>query len=249
MGVTAFNKQLRRQLWTVPIEDGMLANSDSPKGILCRSANGLYTATATMYKKGVALYTQTIPLPPAPELGVVRTASDDRAGLLFWTAQSAYQTYSTNGPVSYVNKKGRVVINAQNLPGGNAYWGFGASDGKLLYIMRPEGLTTSVIAYKLGSPLVERARQPFASLREIWLTDGTVSILLRSANPPPPRNGLSQYDKNLRREKWTNPLTRGDELDYLGHGVFARTTYEPPGTVIVNVFNKRGTIVYQTFTY
>jgi len=199
----------------------------------------------------VALYTQPIPLPPSPAVGLVKTEVNDRAGLLFWTAQNN-AAYATNEPVSYVDKKGHVVIDAQNFPGIDAYWGYGASDGKLLYLSRPDGLNTAVIAYKIGNQFIEAGRQSFASFDDVLLTDGMATIALRDANPPPPLNGVVQYDKNLRREKWNNPLTRGDWLDYLGRGVFDRMAFEPAGAttnITVNIFNRSGTLADHTFVY
>ena len=251
LGVTAYNKQLRRQLWSLPLEEGGIDHVTAPQGVFCRSAIGLYTVAATVYKKGVALYTQTITLPPAPEFGEVRTESDTAAGLLFWTAQDGAD-YSTNGPVSYLDKKGHTVINALTFPDTDNCWSFGASNGKIIYLARPDGLNISVIAYQIGAVFVELARQPFASFDEVLLTGGTATIMLRDDNPPPTLNGMVQYDKRLRREKWNNPLTRGDELNDLGHGVFNRTAYEPMGAttnIMVNIFNRRGTLADHTLIY
>jgi hypothetical protein len=100
--------------------------------------------------------------------------------------------------------------------------------------------------------LTEQGRQLFANLDSVLLADGAVSIALSDDNPPPAMNGLTQYDKNLRREKWNNAMTRGDELDYLGRATYARSTVEDAGAftnMLVNIFNKRGTIADHTFIY
>jgi hypothetical protein len=251
MGVLGFDKNLRRQLWSVPVQDGAVQLFLLSNDVLCRRMDGYYNVTATVYRKGIVAYTHVMPLPACPDVGLVETAPDARGGLAWWIAQDQ-TTYHTNSPLSYLDHRGVLMLNNQTPPATDGYWGYEACDGKLLYLSRPDGLNRALIAYKMRPTLTERGRQLFANLDAVLLADGAVSIASSDDNPPPAMNGLTQYDKNLRREKWNNAMTRGDELDYLGRATYARSTVEDAGAftnMLVNIFNKRGTIADHPFIY
>ncbi len=172
------------------------------------------------------------------------TASD--VGYNAFGARGALATWSyadgTNGPVTYVTKKGTLAT--APLPGIDPVWNFCAVLNKdIFYVTVPGALNLSTVhAFKLGTSYTRLGSFVVEYFDEIELDGRNVIIHCDDCV----NRGIIVTDATLGKTITSTAMQPGP-ISFLGKGVFCRAIPSLPSVTLV-IFNKKGTIATHAFS-
>jgi hypothetical protein len=237
-GSMALSRNLRKEKWRLPTAPGDIF--DLGRGLVARTVRDNGILNITCVRKGTKLVSQHS-ITTTPAHAALYREFDSRGGVLYWTRESG-----TNNPLTYLDRKGRAIIDSQRLPDAGDFWMFQAFNGKMLYVRTPEGGDNFTFhAYKVKG-LKHVGQKQLACDAALRNTQG-VSIYTYCGTG----SGLIVCDKKLKREKWSSPPAPGDILR-LTKKVYFRRLREVAGGVVTltyTLFDKKAEIVTYMFTH
>ncbi len=236
MGLQAFDKRLKRMKWQLLYEKGAI-DFHLKTGYATRYLPQPYTQQVTGYKKGAE---QNRTLIDYSFYGFTEFQTDPIGNLLFWY-ESDGSPFTTNSPITYISRKGDTVFSNRTLPDAGNAWAFGGFEKSRLYIARPNGATQIATGYKLGKTIVQTGNQALTDYGIADLADGQFLVYRYTGSD---MEGFTEYDKNVKKETWNEPLSQGT-LDYIGKGTFLRARMIPGAgstNYLLKIFNRKKTI-------
>jgi hypothetical protein len=236
-GLRVFDKKLKKEKWSVPLAAGDIRTIG--KTLVARYLWDNSTLEITCMKKGKKIAAQHS-LSNVPQ-GASHIEHDPKGGALYWKSDG-----NTNFPLTYLDRKGRRIVDYQALPDIGNVWSFQNFDGKRLYIAVPlGGVSNTVYVYKVkglanvGMKTLECGVNVYANRKAYLFTFSGAD------------DGLIVCDWKLKKEKWNVPFAPGD-IYRLGKKTFyrkIRTTVGDTVTDTYTLFDKKGEIVTYEFSY
>jgi hypothetical protein len=239
-GFTAFNKSLKKQLYSLPLSSFHLLVI-SGKGIIQAHMINASGSTVKYYKRGRQFAEHSV---SAPAEGYLVFMTDTKGGLLHWNTIGTLP-FTTNLPMTYVTAKN--IIQAENiiLEGAEKDWRTFYWNGKYLYVLNYH--TNSLAAYKITKTAVKMGEYADPNMTPMVIDGSRVFVLVHDAGDV----GYMEFDKNLRKIKWTEPSAPGS-LAYMSKGVFMRKHEVDNGSTgydtTITIFRKNKIIATHTFT-
>ncbi len=244
-GLQAFDKKLKKLKWSELPAEGNLHIINM--GITAREIQVSNTVEITCKIKGRKIMSNHLLIePPGTTL---HYKVDKRGGVLYWIVKS-----NTNYPLTYIDKKGKKVVDYQSPADAGVTWNLQSCDGKLLYISK-EVSASNYIFYvykikelkKLGQQAIDLPRIGFASTAYFEKQ----AYIIPAYNDSGYKYAAYVFDKKLKNSLWI------DDYDYgmiwkLGKNTLVRRTSSTSGdivTLVYKLFNKKGEIVTHTFNY
>ena len=161
--------------------------------------------------------------------------------MLYWTKES-----DTNNPVTYIDRKGRWIMDNQHLPEAGDFWSFQDFDGKMLYVRTPEGGDNYTFHGYKAKGLKHVAGKQVVGNPSLRNTGGVYIRTYTGAGC-----GLIVCDRKLKKEKWGS-LPAPGEISRLTKKVYVRRAESTAGGVVTraySLFNKKGVITTYEFSY
>jgi hypothetical protein len=236
-GMTVFDKKLKRNLWSLPLEEGGLKKPVKSK-TTNRLHYGAYSQMLTFYKNGDSIRTVSVPysFDGSPE-----TYIDSRGNILYWYSTQGTFPFSTNTPLSCISRKDTLLFNNRILPDAGLVWSMGGFEKGRMYIATPAVSGANVIGYKIGTTITKNGTLPIASFAYANMYDGRLTAYQKLGMDS---TGFTQYDKNIRKATWKENIQAGI-IDYIGKKTFVRTREIPAAgstNFIFTIFNRKKTI-------
>ncbi len=243
-GLIVFDKKLKKEKWTEPLANGYL--DVVCKGLTAREVWTGNDAKITCRKKGgkdVSEFNLTEPTDYWLEFYI-----DKKGGVLYWIRQS-----NTNSLITYLDRKGKKIIDNQSLTDVGNVWEHESSDGKTLYVSKEVSPSNFVFyVYKLKG--MKNIGQQNIDLPKSGSLSTTVNKKVYVI--PNYFDGVSHYaahvfDKKLKKEQWNENYAEGI-IKKIGKDALYRYSSSKDGDTITEVyklFNKKGEIVTYTFEY
>ena len=225
--IIVYNNKLSKKLFEIPSSDADV-HKTYPNGVVSQSIDIGGNKEVTYTKKGKPLSQHSIPIPAEGDL---KYRYDDKGGLLYWIETGSGGNY-TNSPITYVNKKGKKILDNAVLDGIPVYWYEYGWNTKYLYLKVP--VQSKILVYKIGKNTVKVNESDAAPVNDLTLEKSKVYVVSKE---PGGDMKVTEYDKNMEKEKWDSPYY--NNVDYVSKGVFQGTDRQTSGTgkdITVTIF-------------
>ena len=244
-GLKVFDKKLKKEKWELPLADGWIQIIG--KGVTARELWSGDDLKITCKKNGKKLISEHNLTQPAGY--TLNYAVDRKGGILYWTRQ-----LGTNSPLTYLDRKGKKILDNQSMTDAGNVWMFYSFDGKTLYINRTITSSNYVFyAYKLKG-LSKLGSRNISIPQSGWIKstyfDKNVYII-PSYTDTASKDAVYVFDKKLKKELWKENYAEGSVWK-VGKDSLYRYTSSTSGSTVTKVyklFNKKGEIVTYTFVY
>lgn len=207
-GLAFFNNKLSNKLFEIPLSTTK-KDMVYPNGIIAEVSDSGGNEIVKYTKKGKPLYQHSI---PQPATGDLRYEFDDKGGLLYWVRTGSGGNY-TNSPLTYVNGKGKKILDNSTLDGVPIYWYVVGWNTKYLYL-KANG-ESKVLIYKIGKKTAKVNESSDPPMNDLTLEKSKVYNVTKDGLG---NEKVAEYDKTMSKKKWESPYY--DHLDFLGKGVF-----------------------------
>ncbi len=245
-GLKVFDKKLNKEKWNDPLAPGMIRIFDN--GLVARNVNdsNARTATITYRKKGKKIISKHIIAMPSGTWYNIQY--DPKGGVLYWV-----NSCPTNSPLTYLDRKGRKVVDNEKMTDVGDEWTLEYFDGKSLYVKKKVAADTfTFFLYKLkGMEKLEEKTVTVPNNGTAWLKSGKLVYIYSRYSDSDWYSGVDVYNKKMKKEIWTVPYAKGG-LIRLDKDIFFRKTSETIGdttTLTFKIFGKKGEIVTYIFSY
>ncbi len=244
-GLKVFDKKLKKEKWTEPLGFGYLYVVC--KGLTMReiwTGNDVKIICRKKGKKDVSEYDLTAPPDYWPEFHI-----DKKGGVLYWIRQS-----NTNSPITYLDRKGKKIIDNQSLTDVGNVWEHESSDGNTLYVSKEISPSNFVFyVYKLKG--LKNLGQQNIDMPKSGSFNTTVNknvYVIPNYFDGKRNYAVHVFDKKLKKEQWNLlPYAEG-RIKRIGKDALYRYSSSKDGDTVTEVyklFNKKGEIVTYTFVY
>jgi len=246
-GLKVFDKKLAKEKWADPLANGYL--DVVSKGLTAREVWTGDVVTITYRKKGKKIVSEhSLTEPTDYRLEFI---TDKKGGVLYWTRISI-----TNSPLTYLDRKGKKIVDNKSMTDVGNFWSFESFDGKTLYVSKENNSSNYVFyAYKLkGMKKLEQQNIVLPQNGNIYRTYfGKKTYIIPKYKNSVFKNvyGAYIFDKKLKKEQWKEDYAEGS-IQKIGKDTLGRYTKSKVGDTITRVyklFNKNGEIVTYTFEY
>lgn len=237
--IIAFDRNLKKKVWEEPASLGRF-ESFTDKGIYRHVYNGEYYVTLSLHKKGKKNWHVHIPYPHKKD---IKYQTDRNGNTLYWYFTSYYPQY-TNGPITLISRTGKTVLDHITLPGvGDAWMNSNFERNRFFVLPPPSGNTYTVYGYKLGKKIKTTGPVTANSVMNTVIHEPYATIM--QFNPIPPiAYGLTQYDTNLKKMQWQEPMAQGF-IRHVDKDVFLRQTdiiNAGKTNLLLKIFGRKGVI-------
>ncbi len=202
-----FNNKLSKKLFEIPASDFNTYEA-YPNGVIPQTTVIGDQRIIKYTKKGKPLSQHSIPIPAE---GDILFRLDDKGGLLYWV-QTGFWGALTNSPVTYIDHKGKKILDNVTLDGIPTDWYVVGWNTKYLYVVDSD--ETKVFIYKIGKITAKVNEINDVPFKDLILEKSKVYSLTKAAG----FSIVSEYDKTMVKKKWNSP--NYFHLDYAGKGVF-----------------------------
>jgi len=267
-GMQAFDKKLKKERWSLPMEEGQIifcsgrfssgkfstgkfatgkfqtGRFESGKymgdGVFCREKfeKDSSNAEITIYKKGKVKKAHSIEL--SAETGWFGYAPDTKGGIAYFTSVN-----DVNSSVKYIDKKGNEKLNFTPANIIQKNWN-ALFNGRNIFIVESLGNDGNIHAYQFGKKSKFLNKQFVSNLKtETVFTDRKYvwATTFKWLNQSPWEEwSFNVFDTKLQKELFENSLVNDWSVYfYLGNGVFCRKTYkwEKDETYTYTIFNQK----------
>ena len=173
---------------------------------------------------------------------------DKKGGILYWTKKS-----NTKSPLTYLDRKGKKIVDNLSLTGVGNTWLFENFDGKALYVSKRISSSNYVFyAYKLkGMKKLGQQNIDIPQSGSFSITVNKKVYVFPLYNDSGWICAAHIFDKKLKKEQWKEDYAEG-LIEKIGKDTLVRITYSTSGDTVTSfykLFNKKGEIVTYTFEY
>jgi hypothetical protein len=249
-GLKVFDKKLKKEKWTELLAEGDLDIIN--KGLTARKVwkdNNLTITCKKKGKKNVSKHNLTEPF--GYNLNYI---IDKKGGVLYWLTETA--TMKTNSPLTYLDRKGKKVVDNLTMTDVGNIWTYENFDGKTLFIRKKDSNTIyTFYVYKLKG--LEKLGQQVITIPQSggisYTSFGKKVYIIPTYYKWDSGNNYAAYvfDKKLKKQQWEEDYANGN-LSKIGKDTLQRCTTSTSGnttTKSYKLFNKKGEIVTYIFTY
>lgn len=244
-GLQVYDKKLKKIKWSELPDEGNI--NVISMGITAREIWASNTVEITCKKKGKKIVSNHLLIePPGKSL---HYEIDKTGGVLYWMVES-----HTNYPLTYLDRRGRKVVDYQSPADAGATWTFQSFYGRLLYISK-EVSASNYIFYvykikglkKLGQQAIDLPKSGYSSIAYFEKQ----AYIIPTYNDSGYKYAAYVFDQKLKKQLWTDDYEYG-RVWKTGKNTLVRRTSSTSGdttTLIYKLFNKKGEIITYTFTY
>ena len=241
-GVNVYDKKLKRLIYSLPFEAKTIRTQNIYKGIFTRMAEDNYFLNISSTKNGKKISDFNIPF---PETGEVSYCNDAKGGLLYW-ARARNGTDYINGNLTYIDKKGKIILQDFALPDVGATWEYVEESMKNLFIAVDNGVSHKIISYKINKNLKKVGETDISNYNHMRF-DGKNLMIYQFLTD---QEGVTSCNSKMKRQ-WSDPIGNGDVFS-LRKDTFVREIIQPQGAqtnFIFKIFNKKKTIAEHSIIY
>jgi len=236
--IIVYNNKLSKKLFEIPSSDADV-HETYPNGVVSQSIDTNGQKEVTYTKKGKPLSKHSIPIPAEGDL---RYRYDDKGGVLYWIETGSGGNH-TNSSITYVDKKGKKVLDNAVLDGIPVYWYEVGWNTKYLYI-KVAG-QSKILVYKIGKNTIKVNESDAVPMNDLILEKSKVYVESKSGGGD---MKAAEYDKKMEKEKWDSPYY--GTVDYVSKGVFQGTDRQTSGTgkdITVTIFKGKKNIAVHNY--
>lgn len=231
----ALDKKLGKIVWKfVPSVEGGGFRPIYPKGVAAYSIWGISNVLLEVTKKGKPYGTLTLPY---PDSGFFAWRVDSKGGILYW-----YLENGTNGPMTYVDRKGKKVV-GNFMPDNFSTFKSEQFSGKMLCLYKSTAGTADIQTYKWGKNPKLNGETSIAGFKKSCLDRTKLYIVTTNSG----NISVTEYDKKLEKVKWEN-TGEGININYLGKKVFSRKNTNATSQIFT-IFKKKKIVAEHIIDY
>ena len=226
----------------MPFEAKTIRTQNIYKGIFTRMAEDNYFLNISSTKNGKKISDFNIPF---PETGEISYCNDAKGGLLYW-ARARNGTDYINGNLTYIDKKGKIILQDFALPDVGATWEYVEESMKNLFIAVDNGVSHKIISYKINKNLKKVGETDISNYNHMRF-DGKNLMIYQFLTD---QEGVTSCNSKMKRQ-WSDPIGNGDVFS-LRKDTFVREIIQPQGAqtnFIFKIFNKKKTIAEHSIIY
>jgi len=243
-GIQIFDKKLKKVKWSEALAKGSI--EVIRKGLTARKVRTGDNLKITCRKKGKKVVAEHNLTEPSGSWIAYRF--DKKGGILYWS-----QKDDTNSPLTYLDRKGKIIVDNQSIPDVGNVWSLRGFDGKTFYVSKEVSPSNYVFyVYKLkGMKKLGQQNFDYPKTGRLPSTVNKKVYCFPYYYGSETMYAVYVFDKKLKKMKWKEDYAEG-RISKIGKDTLYRytsSTVADTVTKVYRLFNKKGEIVTYTFVY
>ena len=244
-GMSVYDRKLKKRLWSLPIEPGVLRKANVKKDVFVREQYNTYTIDLRFTSRSDETHTRSIEY---PSNGILLFSTDKKGGLFYWNSPFT-AIIGTGCPVSYIDKDGILVLNKTLLEGRTDIMNYVPYTLDYVYGIIPEISQASLVAYRIGKKIKQFNRQTVPDFLNATTSSSFLLALQFSTPGGTANHGFTQFDKKLKKSVWSEPQAEG-VVNLFDSKTAIRAKTAPSGSSTVytyKIFTRKNTVAEHNF--